>query len=108
MHAVIKTGGKQYRVKKDDVIVVEKLDGDAGASLSFDQVLMLSGDTTEIGAPTVEGAAVAGEIVEQTKGAKVIIFKKRRRKNSRRRNGHRQMLTKVRITDITKAGKSVA
>lgn len=108
MHAVIKTGGKQYRVKKDDVIVVEKLEGDAGSTLTFDQVLMISGDKTEIGAPVVQGASVAGEVVEQTKGDKVIVFKKRRRKNSRRRNGHRQMLTKVRITDIVTGGKPSA
>lgn len=107
MFAVIKTGGKQYRVSPSDTITIEKLDGEAGASVSFDQVLMVGGgDGAEpsLGAPLVPGVTVAGEIVEQTRGAKVIAFKKRRRKNSRRTRGHRQSLTVVRITDILTAG----
>jgi large subunit ribosomal protein L21 len=104
MFAVIKTGGKQYRVSPSDTITVEKLDGKAGDSVAFDQVLMVAGGEgaePSLGAPLVDGATVAGEIVEQTRGAKVIAFKKRRRKNSRRTRGHRQWLTVVKITDIT-------
>ena len=97
MFAVIKTGGKQYRVSKDDVIAVEKLDGDAGATIVFDEVLML-GDT--VGAPRVDGAQVTAEVVRQFRDEKKIIFKKRRRKHYRRRNGHRQHLTLVKITDM--------
>ncbi len=97
MFAVIKTGGKQYRVSKDDVIAIEKLDGDAGATIVFDEVLML-GD--QVGAPRVANAQVTGEVVRQFRGDKVIIFKKRRRKHYRRRNGHRQHLTLVKITDM--------
>jgi large subunit ribosomal protein L21 len=97
MFAVIKTGGKQYRVSKDDVIAVEKLDGDAGATIVFDEVLML-GD--QVGAPSVANAQVTAEVVRQFRDDKVIIFKKRRRKHYRRRNGHRQHLTLVKITDM--------
>ncbi|MCB1503403.1 MAG: 50S ribosomal protein L21 [Hyphomicrobiaceae bacterium] len=104
MYAVIKTGGKQYRVAKDDIITIEKLDGEAGASLEFGEVLMVGeGTSVKVGAPTVAGAKVTGELVEQTRGPKVIAFKKRRRKNSRRKRGHRQDLTKVRITSIVGA-----
>ena len=95
MFAVIKTGGKQYRVSKDDVIAVEKLDGDAGATIVFDEVLMLD---DQVGAPRVEGAQVTAEVVRQFRDEKKIIFKKRRRKHYRRRNGHRQHLTLVKIT----------
>lgn len=103
MYAVIRTGGKQYRVAKDDVILIERLDGDSGASLDF-EVLMVGGDAgVKVGAPLVAGAKVTGELVEQTRGPKVIAFKKRRRKNSRRKRGHRQDLTKVRITSIVGA-----
>ena len=106
MFAVIKTGGKQYRVAADQTLEVEKLAGDAGDTIVFDKVLMVAGDGEPmVGAPNVEGASVAGEIVEQTRGPKIIIFKKRRRKNSRRKNGHRQDLTLVRITDILTGGK---
>ena len=102
MFAVIKTGGKQYKVAAGDQIEVEKLDGEAGASLTFDSVLMVSGDDgLKVGAPLIEGASVVGEIVGQKRTRKIIIFKKRRRKSSRRRNGHRQPLTVVRITDIS-------
>ena len=99
--AVIKTGGKQYKVAANDVIKIEKLDAEAGDVVTFDQVLMV-GDT--IGAPLVEGALVAGELVETRKSKTVIVFKKRRRHNSRRRNGHRQLLSTVRITEILTGG----
>ena len=97
MFAVIKTGGKQYKVAQDDVIAVEKLDAEAGATVTFDEVLMV-GD--KVGAPTVAGASVTGEVVEQTRGDKIIVFKKKRRHNYRRKNGHRQLLTMVKITDV--------
>ncbi|MGW8205754.1 MAG: 50S ribosomal protein L21 [Hyphomicrobiaceae bacterium] len=104
MYAVIKTGGKQYRVAKDDIITIEKLEGESGASVEFGEVLMVGeGASVKVGAPTVSGAKVTGELVEQTRGRKVIAFKKRRRKNSRRKHGHRQDLTKVRITSIVGA-----
>ncbi|WP_342359790.1 50S ribosomal protein L21 [Terrarubrum flagellatum] len=105
MFAVIKTGGKQYRVAAEDKITVEKLPGAAGDVVSFDNVIMLGRDGgTEIGAPFVTGATVAGEILEQGRGAKVINFKKRRRQNSKRKKGHRQDLTIVRITEILTGG----
>ena len=99
--AVIKTGGKQYKVAANDVIKIEKLDAEAGDIVTFDEVLMVS---DIIGAPLVEGALVAAELVETKKQKTVIIFKKRRRHNSRRRNGHRQQLTTVRITEILTGG----
>ena len=99
--AVIKTGGKQYKVAANDVLKIEKLDAQAGDIVTFDQVLMV-GD--EVGAPLVEGALVAAELLETRKQKTVIIFKKRRRHNSRRRNGHRQLLTTVRITEILTGG----
>ncbi|MBC7951003.1 MAG: 50S ribosomal protein L21 [Rhodospirillaceae bacterium] len=97
MFAVIQTGGKQYKVAKDDVIRVEKLAGESGAEVVLDQVLMV-GD--KIGAPLVSGATVTAQVVAQARGEKIIIFKKRRRQNSRRKNGHRQDITILRITDI--------
>lgn len=101
MYAVIKTGGKQYRVAANDVIKVEKLVGDAGATVEFGEVLVVGGEgEPKLGAPAVAGAKVTAEIVEQGRAPKVIAFKKRRRKNSRRRRGHRQHLTTVRIKDI--------
>ena len=101
MFAVIKTGGKQYRVAAQDVLTIEKLEAEAGQVVSFDEVLMVGeGADVKVGVPTVAGAVVSAEVVEQTRGDKVIIFKKRRRKNSRRKQGHRQDLTKVRITEI--------
>ncbi len=104
MYAVIKTGGKQYRVKKDDVLNIERLEGDTGATIKFTDVLMVgSGSGVKVGSPTVSGAKVTAELVEQTRGPKLIVFKKRRRKNSRRKRGHRQDLTTVRITGITGA-----
>ena len=103
MYAVIRTGGKQYRVAKDAVIKVERLDGEVGASVTFPEVLMVGGDNPVVGTPIVAGASVTATVLEQTRGEKVIIFKKRRRKNYRRRNGHRQHLTVVRIADIAVA-----
>ena len=97
MFAVIKTGGKQYRVSKDDVIAIEKLDGDAGATIVFDQVLAL-GD--KLGSPRIADAKVVGEVIRQFRDEKKVIFKKRRRKHYRRHNGHRQYLTLVKITDM--------
>jgi large subunit ribosomal protein L21 len=104
MYAVIKTGGKQYRVSKDDVVTIEKVAGEAGAKVEFTEVLMVgSGESVKVGTPTVAGAKVTGELVEQTRGPKLIAFKKRRRKNSRRKKGHRQDLSTVRITTISGA-----
>ena len=101
MYAVIKTGGKQYRVAKDDVITVEKLIGDAGVTVSLDDVLMVgAGADTKMGAPTVSGASVKAEVMEQKKGDKVLVFKKKRRQKYRRLKGHRQEQTVLRITDI--------
>jgi large subunit ribosomal protein L21 len=105
MFAVIKTGGKQYKVAANDVITIERLEGEVGDVIAFDQVLMLGGDTVTIGSPVVAGATVAGELVEQARGPKVISFKKRRRQNSKRKKGHRQDLTIVRITEILTGGK---
>ena len=109
MFAVIKTGGKQYRVAADDVVTVGKLAGEPGAKITFDTVLMVTGEGgTQVGAPTVAGMTVTGEVVEHTRGEKVIAFKKRRRKNSRRKRGHRQDFTVVRITAIGAAGEPKA
>ncbi|HEX8664688.1 MAG TPA: 50S ribosomal protein L21 [Beijerinckiaceae bacterium] len=106
MFAVIKTGGKQYRVAAQDVITVAKLDAEPGSSVTFDQVLMFTGDSgTQLGGPTVDGITVAGEVVEQKRGPKVIAFKKRRRQNSKRKRGHRQDFTVVRITEILTGGE---
>jgi len=103
MFAVIKTGGKQYKVAKDDVIEVEKLDAAAGKSVELKDVLMLGeGGKVEIGQPLVKGASVKAEVVKQTRGEKVIVFKKRRRKNYRRKKGHRQDLTVLKITAIAR------
>ncbi len=100
MFAVIRTGGKQYRVEKDNIVEIEKLGGSPGDSVVFDEVLMVDGTA---GAPLVDGASVSAEILEQKKGEKALIFKKKRRKNYRRKKGHRQNLTSVRITDIKTA-----
>jgi large subunit ribosomal protein L21 len=109
MYAVIKTGGKQYRVAANDTIEIEKLTGNAGDSVEFTDVLMVSnGDQVELGAPLVAGATVAGEIVGQIRGPKIVIFKKRRRKHYRRKKGHRQDLTSVRITEILTGGAKPA
>jgi large subunit ribosomal protein L21 len=101
MFAVIRTGGKQYRVVQDDVLDVERLDGDAGASITFGEVLLLGGNAPKSGAPLVSGASVAAEIVAQKRAPKVVAFKKKRRKNTHRKRGHRQHLTTVRITSIS-------
>lgn len=105
MYAVIKTGGKQYRVAKDDIIQIERLPGEAGDVITLSEVLLVAdgGDVT-VGAPFIDGASVAGEIVDQTRGKKVIIFKKRRRQNYRRKKGHRQQLTLFKVTDILTDG----
>jgi len=100
MFAVIRTGGKQYKVVKDDVIDVEKLIGDAGGTITFGEVLLLGGDSPKSGAPLVSGASVVGEIVEHGRHEKVVAFKKKRRKNTHRKRGHRQHFTKVKITEI--------
>jgi large subunit ribosomal protein L21 len=109
MFAVIKTGGKQYTVVADKRITVMALPGEAGARVVFDEVLALfDGDSNQVGAPRVAGASVVAEILEQTRGPKVIAFKKRRRKNSKRKRGHRQDLTIVRVTDILTGGATAA
>ncbi|MCB2009388.1 MAG: 50S ribosomal protein L21 [Geminicoccaceae bacterium] len=101
MYAVIKTGGKQYRVAKNDVIKVEKLEAEAGSTVDLGEVLLVGGDgEARVGSPLVEGASVKAEVLEQIKGDKIVIFKKKRRKNFRRKRGHRQLLTVLRITDI--------
>jgi large subunit ribosomal protein L21 len=105
MFAVIKTGGLQYRVAANDVVTVGKLTGEPGDIVELGQVLMLGGETVVFGTPAVEGATVAGEIVSQSRGLKVIAFKKRRRKNSKRKRGHRQDFTVVRITEILTDGR---
>ena len=104
MFAVIKTGGKQYRVAAEDVIKVEKVKGDPGEIIQFGEVLVVGGDNVTLGAPTIAGASVAAEVLEQGRGPKVIAFKKRRRKNSRRRRGHRQEFTLIRVTEILTDG----
>lgn len=105
MYAVVKTGGKQYRVAKDDVLKIERLPGDEGDIITLEEVLMIgNGAAVTVGAPLIAGASVAAEIVEQARGPKIIIFKKRRRQNYRRKKGHRQLLTIVKITDILTDG----
>lgn len=109
MYAVIQTGGKQYRVANGDVITVEKLEGEAGSTLEIAPVLMLNdGKTTRVGAPVVEGAAVTAEVVEQTRGKKIVVFKKKRRQGYRRTHGHRQEQTVLRVVDVTGKAKAPA
>ena len=109
MYAVIKTGGKQYKVAKDDIIIVEKLAGEPGASIDLDVVLMLDdGEKQTLGKPLVEGAVVAAEVLEQKRDKKILVFKKKRRKNYRRTNGHRQDITVLKVTDILADGKKKA
>jgi large subunit ribosomal protein L21 len=104
MYAVIKTGGKQYRVAADEVVTVEKVAGEAGATVEFTEVLMVAGSgEAKVGKPTLAGAKVVAEVVEQGRARKVIAFKKRRRKNSRRKRGHRQHQTTLRIKEIVGA-----
>jgi len=107
MFAVIKTGGKQYKVAKDDVISVESLPGESGAAVEIKDVLMIgeSGKAPSVGTPLLDKAAVFAEVVEQTRDDKIIVFKKRRRKGYRRKAGHRQNLTVLRITSISPTGK---
>ena len=109
MFAVIKNGGKQYKVAKNDVIRVEKLDAEAGASIKLNEVLMVGDDKSQtVGVPLVDGASVSATVLEQMRDRKIIIFKKKRRQNYRRKNGHRQHLTVLRIDDILAAGKKKA
>ena len=101
MHAIIVTGGKQYKVTEGDVLYIEKLDAEAGESVTFDKVLaVLDGDNATFGAPTVEGASVTANVVKNGKGKKVLVFKYKPKKNYRRRQGHRQPYTKVEITKV--------
>jgi large subunit ribosomal protein L21 len=100
MFAVIRTGGKQYTVAMDEVLTVEKLAGDVGATLKLGEVLMLGGESPKTGLPLISGAFVEAEIVEQGRGDKVVAFKKKRRKNTHRKRGHRQPYTKLKITGI--------
>ena len=104
MFAVIKTGGKQYRVAADDVLKVDKIPGEPGEIIQFGEVLVVGGDAVALGTPTVASASVAAEVIEQGRGPKIIAFKKRRRKNSRRKRGHRQEFTLVRVTEILTDG----
>lgn len=104
MFAVVKTGGKQYRVEKDDIIKVEKLDVEAGDTISLDDVLMVGKEgSPKVGTPLVKGASVKAEVVAQDRGPKLIVFKKKRRQNYRRKKGHRQDLTVLRIKEIKAA-----
>ncbi|AKF03364.1 LSU ribosomal protein L21p [Sandaracinus amylolyticus] len=98
---MIKTGGKQYRVTEGDRLRIEKLPGDVGAKLTFDEVLMVGGDKVAVGTPLVKGAKVTAEIVAQDRAKKVIVFKFRRRKNYRRKRGHRQPFTEIKITGVS-------
>ncbi len=100
MFAVIKTGGRQYRVVPDDVIEIGKIEGQVGTIVQLTDVLVLGGDTPVLGAPTVAGASVAAELLQHKRGPKVIAFKKRRRKNSRRKRGYRDELSVIRVTEI--------
>jgi large subunit ribosomal protein L21 len=100
MFAVIKTGGRQYRVVPDDVLEIGKIEGEVGTIVQLGDVLMLGGDTPVLGTPAVAGASVAAEVLQHKRGPKVIAFKKRRRKNSRRKRGYRDEITVLRITEI--------
>ena len=106
MYAVVKTGGKQYRVAKDDKIVVDRLIGEDGDSIVLDQVLMMTdGDKVTVGSPVIEGAAVGATVLRQTRGPKIMVFRRKRRKNFRRIRGHRQDLTLIQINEIAADGK---
>jgi large subunit ribosomal protein L21 len=108
MYALVRTGGKQYRVAKDDLILVERIAADEGAEVILDDVVMLGdGDRVTIGTPQVDGAAVSATVVSQTRGPKIIIFRRKRRKNHRRTQGHRQALTLLKINAIAEDGKSL-
>jgi len=104
MFAVIRTGGKQYRVAAEDVIRVDRVNGQPGEIVEFGEVLVVGGDTPQLGTPAVAGATVAGEVLQHTRGDKVIAFKKRRRKNSRRKRGYRHEFSVIRITEILTGG----
>ena len=109
MYALVKTGGKQYRVEKDDTILVERIAAEEGAEVILNDIVMLGdGDKVTIGTPTVDGAAVSATVLSQTRGPKIIIFRRKRRKNHRRTQGHRQDLTLLKITDISSSGKKAA
>jgi large subunit ribosomal protein L21 len=105
MFAIVKTGGKQYRVAVGDQITVERLEGEVGAQVALGEVLALGGEAPKVGTPTVPGASVTAKIVQQPRGAKVIVFKKKRRKNYRRKRGHRQELTVLKIQQILADGR---
>jgi large subunit ribosomal protein L21 len=104
MFAVIKAGGKQYRVAAEDIIRIDRVNGAPGEIVEFGEVLVLGGDTPQLGTPTIAGATVAGEVLQHTRGDKVIAFKKRRRKNSRRKRGYRHEFSVIRITEILTDG----
>jgi len=106
MFAVIKTGGKQYRVAAEDMLKVDRLKGEPGEIVQFGEVLVVGGDSVTLGTPTIAGASVAAEVLQQGRGPKIIAFKKRRRKNSRRKRGFRQEFTLVRITEILTDGQA--
>jgi large subunit ribosomal protein L21 len=109
MYAVIRTGGKQYKVAPQDVLQIEKIDGAAGDAVRFSDVLMIAGEgEPQLGEPLISGATVAAEVVEQGRGPKIIVFKKKRRQNYRRKKGHRQELTTVRILEIQADGQTLA
>ena len=108
MFAVIKAGGKQYRVAAEDVIRIDRVEAEPGKVIEFGEVLLLGGDSPQIGAPTISGAMVAGVVVQHTRGDKVISFKKRRRKNSRRKRGFRHDFSVIRITEILTGGAKPA
>jgi large subunit ribosomal protein L21 len=108
MFAVIKAGGKQYRVAAEDVIRIDRVENEPGQVVEFGEVLLLGGDTPTIGTPTVAGATVAGEVLQHDRGDKVIAFKKRRRKNSRRKRGYRHEFSLIRITEILTGGATPA
>jgi large subunit ribosomal protein L21 len=109
MYALVKTGGKQYRVSKDDTILVERIAADEGAEVILNDIVMLAnGDKVTVGTPRVEGAAVSATVMRQTRGPKIIIFRRKRRKNHRRTQGHRQDLTLLKINDIAEDAKKLA
>ena len=102
MYAIVKTGGKQFRAEKDDVLIVEKLEGEPGTVIEFGEVvLMVDGDATTVGTPLIKGAKVTGEIVRQAKGPKIDAFNYKAKKNERKRWGHRQPQTHIRVTEVT-------
>jgi large subunit ribosomal protein L21 len=108
MYALVKTGGKQYRVSKDDTILVERIAADEGAEVILNDIVMLAnGDKVTVGTPRVEGAAVSATVMRQTRGPKIIIFRRKRRKNHRRTQGHRQDLTLLKINDIAEDAKKL-